>query len=60
MVAKEGLTSVALPRLATGVGSLAWEDVEPLIENQLADLNVPIVVYKRFVPGEKAQEILEV
>ncbi len=56
LIAKEGLSSVALPRLATGVGGLEWEDVRPLIFNQLADVDANIVVYKKFVPGKKATE----
>jgi O-acetyl-ADP-ribose deacetylase (regulator of RNase III) len=55
-MAKEGLSSVALPRLATGVGGLSWEDVRPLIFNQLADMDVDIFVYETFVPGRKAAE----
>ena len=34
-VRQEGITSVALPRLATGVGGLAWDDVKPLITQYL-------------------------
>ena len=32
---KEKFTSIALPRLATGVGGLDWSQVEPLIEKHL-------------------------
>ena len=56
LVAKEGLSSVALPRLATGVGGLRWEDVRPLVFNQLADTDADIIVYAKFVPGKKAAE----
>ena len=56
LVAKEGLASVALPRLATGVGGLQWEDVRPLVFNQLADTDANIIVYAKFVPGKKAAE----
>ena len=56
MIAEEGLASVALPRLATGVGGLNWEDVRPLIMNQLADTNADIFVYQEYVPGKKADE----
>ena len=31
MIAREGFSSLALPRLATGVGELTWDDVRPLI-----------------------------
>lgn len=53
---EEGFASLALPRLATGVGGLDWEEVKPLIENQLADLNIPIYLYTSFQSGEQAQE----
>ena len=32
VIESEKITSVALPRLATGVGGLQWADVKPLIE----------------------------
>ncbi len=56
LMAKEGLSSVALPRLATGVGGLEWEDVRPLVFNQLADTDADIFVYEKFIPGKKAVE----
>ncbi|HMQ22090.1 MAG TPA: macro domain-containing protein [Planctomycetota bacterium] len=54
----EGVTSVALPRLATGVGGLEWDDVRPLIEKRLGDLAIPVLVYSKFVKGEAADEKL--
>jgi O-acetyl-ADP-ribose deacetylase (regulator of RNase III) len=54
VIEKEGVDSVALPRLATGVGGLPWQDVKPLIENQLGGLDVPVAVYETFVAGKKA------
>ena len=56
VIEDEGLSSVALPRLATGVGGLEWEDVRPLIMNQLADTDADIFVYHEYVPGKKAAE----
>ena len=56
IIAKEKLRSVALPRLATGVGGLEWEEVKPLIENQLGELDLPIYVYADFKPRVKAKE----
>ena len=56
LIAKENLSSVALPRLATGVGGLDWSDVKPLIDNQLADVAAEIYVYHRYIPGKKADE----
>ena len=48
--------SLALPRLATGVGGLEWEKVSPLIKQHLGSLKLPIFVYTGFKAGEKANE----
>lgn len=56
LVAKEGYTSLALPRLATGVGGLEWADVEPLIAKHLGELGVPVFVYATYRPGVAADE----
>ncbi len=56
IVQKEGFTSIALPRLATGVGGLDWSDVKTLIESQLGELDIPIYVYVKFIAGQKADE----
>ncbi len=56
IIAKEGFTSLALPRLATGVGGLSWDQVKPLIESQLGDLDIPIYVYTVFSAGQQANE----
>lgn len=52
----EQLASLALPRLATGVGRLAWQDVLPLIQQHLGDLPIPVYIYTVFRAGEKAAE----
>lgn len=56
IIAAEDLASIALPRLATGVGGLDWADVEPLISNQLADSEATFYIYSEYVPGKKAVE----
>jgi O-acetyl-ADP-ribose deacetylase (regulator of RNase III) len=56
IIADEKLGSVALPRLATGVGGLDWADVRPLIERQLGDVEADVYVYQTYVPGKKAAE----
>jgi O-acetyl-ADP-ribose deacetylase (regulator of RNase III) len=53
---KEQFTSIALPRLATGVGGLDWAEVEPLIEHHLGSLHIPVVVYTNYVAAQKAEE----
>lgn len=56
IVEKEGFASLALPKLATGVGALDWGDVAPLVENHLGALDVPVYVYATYRPDEKARE----
>ena len=53
------IRSVAVPRLATGVGGLEWHDVEPLIQAHLGDLGIPVLVYSVFHAGVKADEQLK-
>jgi len=43
---KHGIKSVALPPLGCGNGGLRWEDVKPIIEEKLSDLDVEILVYE--------------
>lgn len=52
----EGFTSIAVPRLATGIGGLAWSDVLPVIEDRLGTLDIPIYVYAEYRPGKIAHE----
>jgi O-acetyl-ADP-ribose deacetylase (regulator of RNase III) len=52
----EGFTSLALPRLATGVGGLEWGEVRTVVEEQLGDLSIPVVVYEEFHAGQRAAE----
>jgi O-acetyl-ADP-ribose deacetylase (regulator of RNase III) len=56
LINKENITSIAIPKLATGVGGLEWAAVKPLIENQLGDIDVTVYVYADFKPGQQAQE----
>ncbi len=46
VIEERKIRSIALPRLGCGLGGLDWEDVRPLIESALGDLeDVEIVVY---------------
>ena len=56
LIQEEKIESLALPRLATGVGSLDWEDVRPLIYKHLEDLDIPIYIYTLYQKGVKADE----
>ncbi|HQR13437.1 MAG TPA: macro domain-containing protein [Nitrospira sp.] len=48
--------SLALPRLATGVGGLEWETVYPLLQQALKELHIPVYVYGLYKKGVAAQE----
>jgi O-acetyl-ADP-ribose deacetylase (regulator of RNase III) len=52
----EDLQSLALPRLSTGVGGLAWDEVRPLIVQHLEGLRIPVYVYTVYHAGQKAAE----
>lgn len=56
IVTEEGLTSVAIPRLATGVGGLDWAVVQPIIQKHLGELGVPVYVYTHYQKGVHAAE----
>ena len=53
---KGKVSSIALPRLACGVGGLDWNDVRPLIEKQLGDLGISVIIYANYQKGMKAIE----
>jgi len=52
----EQLESIALPRLATGVGGLDWSEVKPLIQQHLGDLATKVYLYSEYHAGQKGQE----
>ncbi|MBL9174210.1 MAG: macro domain-containing protein [Verrucomicrobiales bacterium] len=56
LVEKEGIRSLALPRLATGVGGLEWDQVEPLVRQHLGTLSIPVHIYTTYQKGVKAVE----
>jgi O-acetyl-ADP-ribose deacetylase (regulator of RNase III) len=56
LVEHQPFTSIALPRLATGVGGLDWAHVEPLLRTQLSGLKIPIYVYTKYTAGKTAAE----
>ncbi len=53
---KGEVDSLALPKLATGVGGLQWNEVFPLIRQHLGDISIPIYIYSTFHEGQKANE----
>jgi O-acetyl-ADP-ribose deacetylase (regulator of RNase III) len=50
------IQSLALPRLATGVGGLDWTEIEPLIQQHLGAVKIPVYVYTNYQKGVKAAE----
>ncbi|HVJ68103.1 MAG TPA: macro domain-containing protein [Caulifigura sp.] len=55
-IERDKIQSIAIPRLATGVGGLDWSEVQPLITEALGDLPIPVVVYSTYQPGVAASE----
>lgn len=53
---KQEVTSLAITKLATGVGGLDWGEVKPLMESALAELQFPVYVYETFQKNVKATE----
>ncbi len=53
---KGEVKSLAISRLATGVGGLDWNVVQPLIKQHLGDLAIPVYVYVTYHKGQKANE----
>ncbi len=56
LVVSESIPSLALPRLATGVGGLDWDQVEPLIVQHLGSLHIPVYLYTTYQKGVAADE----
>lgn len=56
LIEREKFTSIALPRLATGVGELEWPEVAPLIRQHLGDAGIPVMVYATYRSGVVAEE----
>jgi O-acetyl-ADP-ribose deacetylase (regulator of RNase III) len=56
VIEAEKFTSLALPRLATGVGGLSWDEISPLIQKHLGDLPIPVYIYTTFQKGVAATE----
>jgi O-acetyl-ADP-ribose deacetylase (regulator of RNase III) len=52
----EKIPAIALPRLATGVGRLKWEDVYPLSKRHLGEGPAKVCLYTTFHKDEKAKE----
>lgn len=58
LAAGERYPSLAITRLATGVGALDWAEVRPVLMKHLEGLEMPVMVYATYHPGMAAQENL--
>jgi len=56
IISNEKFTSIALPRLATGVGDLDWDDVLPIIENSFGTHEISVYLYNVYLEGQQANE----
>jgi O-acetyl-ADP-ribose deacetylase (regulator of RNase III) len=56
---KGDVKSLAMPRLATGFGSMEWSVVHPLVVQHLGDLTIPVYVYTTYAKGQQADEPAE-
>ena len=55
-VKEENIKSLALPKLATGYGKMDWNEVLPLIKQNLQELDIPIYIYSTYVKDQKGDE----
>lgn len=55
-VLSEKVPSLAITKLATGVGGLDWPEVKALVVRNLGDLDIPVYVYSTYVKGAQAKE----
>jgi len=56
IIKKEGIESLAAPRIGAGVGGLDWADVKPIFEDRLGELDIPVYIYEEFQAGVQADE----
>lgn len=52
----QAIDSVAITKIATGVGGLDWNEVKATIEKDLSGYGGKVIVYSTFKAHEKAQE----
>ena len=49
---REGITSIAIPRIGAGHGGLSWKKVRAVVEKVFADWPGILYVYEEYVPEE--------
>jgi O-acetyl-ADP-ribose deacetylase (regulator of RNase III) len=53
---EQKFSSLAITKVATGVGGLDWNEVKPVIEKHLSELEIPVYVYENYQQGVTAVE----
>ncbi|MCB9026328.1 MAG: macro domain-containing protein [Bdellovibrionaceae bacterium] len=53
---EEGVDSLAITKVATGVGGMDWKDVKPLLEEHLKGLDMEIYIYETYKENVSAEE----
>ncbi|MFZ3231455.1 MAG: macro domain-containing protein [Pseudobdellovibrio sp.] len=56
-IEKDKIKSIAIPKLATGVGGLAWEDVRDLIYKNLNESSANVYIYTKYQKDVEATEV---
>ena len=51
-----GISSLAIPRIEAGLGTLEYNDITALLEKILGPLPIPIIIYETYQPGVEADE----
>lgn len=49
---KEGISSIAMPRIGAGYGGLSWKKIRPIVERVFNDWPGTLYVYKEYAPSE--------
>ncbi len=55
-LATHEVKSIAITKIATGVGGLDWDEVKPELEASLKELEIPVYVYETYHKDMQAQE----
>ena len=53
---REGVRSIAIPRVGTGYGGLSWKKVQAVIEEVFADWPGTLYVYEEYAPEKDAPQ----
>lgn len=56
LVVEERLTSIAMPKIGSGVGGIDWLEVRGMMHSQLGEMLIPVFVYVTELDGMLASE----